>query len=264
MRHLKRLALFASFTVVAAATDYQPGSGDRMIWENDCSYHGNTYRLTFGNPSTCATLCVDDLQCTHWTWKKKHGGTCWLKNGNDLDKITKQDAKCGFIVFRDTDMEGQFQAPAQISKVHSSNGLTTAEMKEMLVRINTYRARNGLCALAISKRLEAAAFLHSKDQANHCTMTHTGSNGSHLSDRIKNQGYYYSTVAENVAAGQTSVESVMTSWWNSPGHRANLLNKNVTNVGFSKVVNNNCHNYATYWTQDFGVLMQAAAEDFEE
>ncbi|POM60065.1 SCP-like extracellular protein [Phytophthora palmivora] len=127
-------------------------------------------------------------------------------------------------------------------------------MGEMLGRINAYRSQNGLAGLTIDNRLVSAAALHSQDQANNCKMTHTGSNGSRLGDRIKAQGYSFSTAAENVAAGQTSVESVMTSWWNSPGHRANLLGKDVVNVGFAKVVNSGCSNYATYWTQDFGRL----------
>ncbi|KAF4315903.1 hypothetical protein BBO99_00009053 [Phytophthora kernoviae] len=113
-------------------------------------------------------------------------------------------------------------------------------------------AQNGLSALTIDYRLMASAQLHSQDQANQCQMSHAGSNGSKMVDRIKAQNYNYNVAAENVAAGQTSVESVMTSWWNSPGHRANILNKDVVNVGFALANNNGCSNYATYWTQDFG------------
>ncbi|CAI5743875.1 unnamed protein product [Peronospora destructor] len=71
-------------------------------------------------------------------------------------------------------------------------------------------------------------------QANNCRMTHGGSNGSRLGDRISAQGYQFATAAENVAAGQKTVDNVMASWWNSPGHRANLLNKDVKNVRLEK------------------------------
>ncbi|CAH0474983.1 unnamed protein product [Peronospora belbahrii] len=135
-----------------------------------------------------------------------------------------------------------------------NSGLSAAEMSEMLSRINAYRTQQGLSALNIDNRLVAASARHSRDQANHCRMTHESSNGMTLGSRIAAQGYDFETVTENVAAGQQTVEDVMTSWWNSPGHRANLLNRDVRNVGFAKVVNNNCGSYDTYWTQDFGRL----------
>lgn len=278
MRHLELLALAVAcaILVVPTTTKFQPHSGYRMVWDNDCSYNGNNYRFTFGSSSKCANVCAKDAKCTHWAWKPKRGGMCWLKKGNKLLQIVKQGAKCGHVVSRGRDPQVASHAPAKKtrvranqktqvvshkpakkSRVRSSSGLSTTETREMLSRINAYRTQNGLRALTINKRLVAAAYLHSKDQAKRCTMTHTGSNGSHISDRVKDQGYDYATVAENVAAGQTSVDSVMTSWWNSPGHRANLLNEDVTNVGFAKVVSNDCDEYATYWTQDFGVPKKA-------
>ena len=41
--------------------------------------------------------------------------------------------------------------------------------------------------------------------------------------------YYY--IGENIAAGQTSPERVMTAWMNSEGHRANILNASFTRLG---------------------------------
>ncbi|TYZ60412.1 hypothetical protein PybrP1_005610, partial [[Pythium] brassicae (nom. inval.)] len=137
----------------------------------------------------------------------------------------------------------------------SNNGLNAVESQEMLNRINAYRSQNGLPGLSVDQRLTNAATGHSQDQASHCTMTHEGSSGVGLGDRVTRQGYVWSAVAENVAAGQQTVESVMTSWWNSAGHRANILSRNAKNVGFAKAVNNGCGNYQIYWTQDFGKLM---------
>ncbi|EGZ21674.1 hypothetical protein PHYSODRAFT_329589 [Phytophthora sojae] len=134
------------------------------------------------------------------------------------------------------------------------NGLTSAETAEMLASINAYRADNGLAALTIDARLVAAAMVHSKDQATHCTMTHDGTDGSEPWDRMEAQGYDWTVSAENVAAGQTSVSAVMTSWWNSAGHRANILKDDVVNVGFALATNSACSEYKTYWTQDFGAL----------
>ena len=64
-------------------------------------------------------------------------------------------------------------------------------------------------------------------------------------------GYRYSYLAENVAAGQRSPQSVVDSWMKSSGHRKNILNPKVTEigVGYSSVSRDR---YGTYWTQVFG------------
>ncbi|POM60066.1 SCP-like extracellular protein [Phytophthora palmivora] len=227
------------------------------MWENNCNFVGNDYRWMTAIPAVCGDVCAGDSKCTHWTWNNSNGGTCWFKTGVRSSKTTKWGTNCGYVISRSSkvQVQSQGQAPAQIqSQVSSNSGFSASEMTEMLGQINAYRSQNGLGALTIDNRLVAAATLHSQDQASHCTMTHTGSNGSKLGDRIKAQGYNFAMTAENVAAGQTSVDSVMTSWWNSPGHRANILSKDASNVGFAKVVNNGCDSYATYWTQDFGRL----------
>ncbi|KAG3170670.1 hypothetical protein PI124_g1065 [Phytophthora idaei] len=263
MPRLSSFALIAAsaiaVSVVSTTTAFQLGSGGRVMWENNCNFSGNDYRWMTAIPAVCGDVCAGDSKCTHWTWSNSNGGTCWFKTGSRSAKTTKWGTNCGYVVSRNSAVQVQAHTQAQTlaqiqTQVSSNSGLSSAEMSEMLSRINAYRTQNGLGALTIDNRLVAAATLHSRDQANHCTMTHTGSNGSKLGDRIKAQSYNFATVAENVAAGQNTVESVMTVWWNSPGHRANLLNKDVANVGFAKVVNNDCDSYATYWTQDFGHL----------
>lgn len=41
----------------------------------------------------------------------------------------------------------------------------------------------------------------------------------------------FNGVAENIAYGQNSPESVMKTWLNSPGHRSNILNSNMKEIG---------------------------------
>ncbi|KAL3662912.1 hypothetical protein V7S43_011860 [Phytophthora oleae] len=239
-------AIAMAASVIPSSLGFQSGSGGRVMWENNCDFYGNDYRSLQAIPDVCGDVCVGDTTCTHWAWNNYNGGTCWFKSGAYKSKTNKWGTNCGYVVSRGSQGQNQGQT--------SNNGLSASETGEMLSRINAFRSQNGLPGLSIDNRLVSAATLHSQDQANNCKMTHQGSTGSRLGDRIKAQGYNFNMAAENVAAGQTSVEQVMTSWWNSPGHRANLLNKDVENVGFAKVVNNGCSNYATYWTQDFGRL----------
>jgi uncharacterized protein YkwD len=46
-------------------------------------------------------------------------------------------------------------------------------------------------------------------------------------------GYQACVVAENIARGQGDIRSVMADWMTSPGHRANILNPQVTQYGFA-------------------------------
>jgi uncharacterized protein YkwD len=120
----------------------------------------------------------------------------------------------------------------------------------MLSRINAERASVGAAPLQLCARLTNAAQAHSADQAAHNTMSHVGSNGSTFDQRIEAAGYiHWNALAENVAAGYTTVDSVMTGWMNSPGHRTNLLSTSYVHVGVGQAT---AGNGTMYWTQDFG------------
>jgi uncharacterized protein YkwD len=124
--------------------------------------------------------------------------------------------------------------------------------------INVQRRNAGLQPLKNNPKLAAAAKNHSWDMATNDFISHTGSNNSTPFDRISATGYKYSLAAENVAAGQTTPEAVVNAWMNSPGHRANILNSDLREVGIgyyflSEDTGN--MNFQHYWTQDFGKPM---------
>ena len=99
--------------------------------------------------------------------------------------------------------------------------------------------------------LKTAALNHSRDMANENFFGHQGSDGSSAGDRMSAAGYRWSAWGENVAAGYYSVSSVMQGWIGSPGHCANLMNPNFSNLGAAKFSNPDS-NYGVYWTQVFG------------
>ncbi|OWY98758.1 SCP-like extracellular protein [Phytophthora megakarya] len=120
----------------------------------------------------------------------------------------------------------------------------------MLASVNDQRATQGLRPLCINNKLMAAAQRHSDDMAAKNFMSHTGSDGSTMTSRITATGYNWNRIAENVAAGQVNVAAVMTSWMNSPGHRANILG-DYTMFGTAYAYSSTS-TYKHYWTQDFG------------
>jgi len=102
---------------------------------------------------------------------------------------------------------------------------------ETLQRINHERSRAGLNALYPSPALNQAAQRHACDNAARNQMSHTGSDGSRLRDRIRRVGYSFRRANENVAMGFNQPETVVSAWMHSPGHRQNILDRGTVETG---------------------------------
>lgn len=132
----------------------------------------------------------------------------------------------------------------------------------VMARVNQWRASGANCgsegsfgpapALAWNNLLTQAATGHSQDMAANNFFSHTGSNNSSLADRIDAVGYSWSSIGENIAAGQTTVNQVVDGWIASPGHCANIMNPAFVHVGVACVPGTASTTYRTYWTMDLG------------
>lgn len=133
---------------------------------------------------------------------------------------------------------------------------------ELLQRINALRAAGANCgtsgsfpattALTWHAKLAAAAAGHSADMAAKNYFEHDSADGTTMSARVTAAGYAWTRVAENIAAGYPTVDSVMTGWTNSAGHCANLMNPNLREVGVACVPGTSSSTYPNYWTMDLG------------
>jgi uncharacterized protein YkwD len=81
--------------------------------------------------------------------------------------------------------------------------------------------------------------------------SHIGLDGSSIASRIAQQGYAWSWMGENIAAGRNTPAGVMQQWMNSAPHKANILSLNYTDVGVGYAYSN-ASTYKHYWTLDFG------------
>ncbi len=120
---------------------------------------------------------------------------------------------------------------------------------QVVTLVNQERAKAGCPALTVDSRLVAAARGHSQDMATRNYFDHNTPDGVTPWTRITNAGYRYSMAAENIAEGQSTPASVMDAWMNSQGHRANILNCSLRNIGVGLAYNSR---HTPYWTQDFG------------
>ena len=128
-----------------------------------------------------------------------------------------------------------------------SGGVTT----QVVTLTNAERAKAGCGPLTVNATLTAVAQAHSQDMATHDYFDHNSQDGRTPFDRMTAAGYRYSTAAENIAAGQRTPQDVMTAWMNSPGHRANILNCTLKEIGVGYATGSSSQ-YGVYWTQDFG------------
>lgn len=135
---------------------------------------------------------------------------------------------------------------------------TSAFEDQVLALINQQRQANGVAPLTANPQLQFAASLHSTNMAAASNviglgpaMSHTlaGSPEPTLVSRCDYAGYNYQLIAENIAYGFTTAADVVNAWMNSPGHRANILNPNLTQVGTSVQAN---AAGVLYYTQEFG------------
>lgn len=119
---------------------------------------------------------------------------------------------------------------------------------EVVRLVNIERADAGCGPVTASAVLEQVARAHSQDMADQEYFSHTSLDGRSPWDRLEAAGYSDGS-GENIAAGQDTAQDVMTSWMNSDGHRANILNCDSATVGIGIAHGGS---YGIYWTQVFG------------
>jgi uncharacterized protein YkwD len=131
--------------------------------------------------------------------------------------------------------------------------------EKMVYLINRARAHSRNCGYKIftpagevrwSPTLARAALAHSVDMATEDFISHKGSDGSHVDDRVDEVGYPWTSVGENISAGRESSEEVVAAWLLSPEHCENLMRQSFTEIG-AACFHNKDADYKTYWTVVF-------------
>ncbi len=120
---------------------------------------------------------------------------------------------------------------------------------EVIALTNAQRKAKGLRPVGEDAALAKAAQAHACDNADSGRMSHDGSDGSTLPVRMERAGYDYREAAENVAAGFFDAPSVVSGWMGSKGHRRNIMNRNVRDIGIGVAIGADGQ---IYWAMDLG------------
>ena len=138
--------------------------------------------------------------------------------------------------------------------LRSAYGATEARIFDL---INAQRRSRGLGPLVYNEQLDHMAKIQAGNMARYEKMAHELPQAElpTMGDRARYVGYPYGRLAENVAAGYPSAESVVQGWMNSRGHRENILDRGVVETGIGVM---RSRDGALYFCQVFGRRLTGA------
>jgi uncharacterized protein YkwD len=150
-------------------------------------------------------------------------------------------------------------AAADSGRVAKNKTFRSGQTPELLRLVNQARAEGRTCGnkeypaaepLQWNDKLAAAALIHAEDMAHRNYFSHTSKDGSTMVDRVRRAGYVYRNIGENIAS-TTDVQSVIDLWLASPGHCANLMNADFTEMGAAYAADS-AKAWETRWVQVLG------------
>ena len=153
---------------------------------------------------------------------------------------------CGGVTLCAADETNSAAKSASASEAAQDDDLS-AEEQEVLDAANAERAKSKLAALKSSSALMKVARAHATNMAKQKVLVHTLDEKS-FSKRIDEAGYTFWSAGENIALGQKTGKEAVADWMTSPGHKANILSKDYTEIGIGRAVSKDGE---TYWVQVF-------------
>jgi len=157
-----------------------------------------------------------------------------------------------------------FQCSPKIIAYRNSNSMVRAFgiEKNMLKYINDARLQGRMCGNAYfeaatpvvwNDKLAGASLQHSLDMAGNGFLSHTGSNGNALDERLISVQYNWTACGENIGHGYRSSEEAVKSWLKSQRHCKNIMNPDFKEIGAAYAKSKTLR---IYWTLILGTPRQ--------
>lgn len=187
-----------------------------------------------------ASLLLPSVAFGAGTYKVISGDTVWkvaMKNQVGITELISANPQVKNI---------NMIYPGQSLNIPSNNYQSIEQQVVNLV--NAERAKSGLKPLVSDWELARVARFKSEDMRDNRYFAHNSPLYGTPFQMMKSFGINYRAAGENIAAGQTTAESVMEAWMKSPGHKKNILSPNFTHIGVGYAKGGS---YGHYWTQQF-------------
>ena len=114
----------------------------------------------------------------------------------------------------------------------------------MLTLVNNLRISMGLRRLYLNTALKRAMQYHTLDMLARRYFAHVNKQGKGVGYRVKQQGFQFLTVGENIYKGYGDAVTVFRAWVKSEEHYRNLVDPDYQLMGLSQ--------YGDIWGQEFG------------
>ena len=128
---------------------------------------------------------------------------------------------------------------------HGTTDTDTDFENRVILLVNQIRVEHGLSVLTPNEELRRVAREKSHDMHDLRYFDHTSPTYGSPFDMMTAFGIAYRRAGENIAMGYPSPDAVVEGWMNSPGHRANILQGDFTEIGVGYCEDGH------YWTQMF-------------
>lgn len=160
---------------------------------------------------------------------EKDGHELHVADGRYFLKLNRERRDwCKDYVGQEVVVNGEYASGGHIQVTRIAAGWFDKRCEEMVDECNRYRLLHGLHVLEPLPALMLTAQRHTWNMRHRQGMSHGGTSG---------------WSGENIAAGQPDPISVTRTWYNSSGHRANMLSSRFRYIGVG-------HD-GRYWTQQF-------------
>lgn len=149
---------------------------------------------------------------------------------------------------KEATQSNQVQKPNRNEGEQASEGTVSQLERQVVELTNAEREKNGIQPLKMNAKLANVAKVKSQDMSDNNYFSHNSPQYGDPFEMMQQFNVDYSSAAENIAAGQTSAEQVVSQWMNSEGHRKNILNEKFTEIGVGHVEGGS---HGAYFTQMF-------------
>jgi uncharacterized protein YkwD len=136
-------------------------------------------------------------------------------------------------------------APSITSQIPTVEHATKSPSDTLAALVLGTRRANGIGLLARSSALDAIANGHATDMVERNFFAHTSPRTGNLTHRLKKAGILVERGLENIAIAD-DVNEILKQWLQSPSHRKNIIDPNVTTFGIAvKQTDKATHNSLT-------------------
>ncbi|EES48887.1 CAP domain-containing protein [Clostridium botulinum] len=131
---------------------------------------------------------------------------------------------------------------SKLPEKYSISVQSSAENK-ILQLMNEKRVQAGLKPLTMDNTLLQVARYKSNHMIQYNYFDHTNPDGTKWVNWLQTIGYKYNTTGENIAYNTYDPVELFNQWWNSQGHRENMMNPSYTKVGVGVVYDKDNNKY---------------------